>query len=65
MNFNCLLSEKTDVAVGVPRGSVLGPLPFFLCINDMPRATRHGTGTMLMTLHSTSALETGLNSEMI
>ena len=44
---NTVVSEWKSVNVGVPEGSVLGPILFLPYINDMPKAVQTSDGFLL------------------
>ena len=40
-------SSEKDVVSNVPQGSILGPIPFVLFINDMPQGIDHDSNLAL------------------
>ena len=40
ISINGQSSELLDITCGVPLGSVLGPLPFLIYINDLPNVSK-------------------------
>ena len=41
-----VLSKEKNVTIGVPQGSILGPLFFILFVNDYPKCLKHSTVTI-------------------
>ena len=59
VSFNGTLSDALPISVGVPRGSILGPLFYLLFINDLPLASENSK--MYMYADDTTAQVVGPN----
>ena len=70
MEFQGVWSDSEGVAVGVPQGSILGPLLFILHINDLPdsavqlSALIYADDWVLFTTKQASVIEDKLNGDL-
>ena len=69
--INGFLSKKEKIISGVPQGSILGPLPFLIYINDLPNCLKstipclYADDTQIFTSsHDTAKITDSLNSDL-
>ena len=71
MNVNGIPSSMENVTCGVPQGSTLGPLLFFLYMNDLPSANKFKVNlfaddtNLTMSGNNAKQLESDINNELI
>ena len=72
VEINRISSTLLSLKTGVPQGSILGPLPFLIYMNDIPQASSHfkfilyaDDTTLFSTIQLQSASDTDINQELI
>ena len=59
--LNGMLSDQRGITCGIPQGSILGPLLFIICINDLPNCLEQATPRMFADDTSLTAAGKTLN----
>jgi len=58
--INCFYSDRADVLSGIPQGTILGPILFIICINDLPDVCKQFVNVYLF--DDPQVLQKGLNT---
>ncbi len=61
VHLNGVIFEDRNVNYGVPQGSILGPILFCICVNDL---TEHVNGMVVQYVDDTQLLHTGTDDNI-